>query len=70
MEFLAIKTPTVFTLNDQRSPHKATQRPGTSVSGKILIPLVNLSVEKTMVANVISELTSTARLEMFPDNGH
>ncbi len=35
------------------------------VSGKILSPLVILSMEKTMVAKVISELKSNSRLKIF-----
>ncbi len=37
------------------------------VSQKILSPLVILSMEKTMVTNVISELKSVSRLKIFPE---
>ncbi len=42
-----------------------------AISGQFLIlsPLVNLSMEKTMVAMVISELESVSRLKLFPETG-
>ncbi len=39
------------------------------VSQKILSPLVILSMEKTMVTMVISELKSISRLQIFPETG-
>ncbi len=36
---------------------------------KILSPLVILSMEKTMVTKVISELKSVSRLKIFPETG-
>ncbi len=42
------------------------QRP---VSQKISSPLVILSMEKTMVTMVISELKSVSRLKIFPETG-
>ena len=39
------------------------------VSQKILSPLVILSMEKTMVAKVISELKSISRLKIFRETG-
>ncbi len=39
------------------------------VSQKILTPLVILSMEKTMVTKVISELKSVSRLKIFPETG-
>ncbi len=40
-----------------------------TVSQKILSPLVILSMEKTMVTKVISELKSVSRLKIFPETG-
>ena len=40
-----------------------------TVSQKILSPLVILSMEKTMVTKVISELKSVSRLKILPETG-
>ncbi len=39
------------------------------VSQKILSPLVILSMEKTMVTKVISELKSVSRIKILPETG-
>ena len=41
---------------------------GLSVSQKILSALAILSMEKTMVTKVISELKSISRLKIFPES--